>query len=385
MLHDAPSAQMNVQPPPLQLFEQVEPERHSKMQPAPAQLPEQCEPPSHFSQQLPPTHDVEHVAPDRQNTMQELSIQLGEHVPDSQSHESIEPLEPHARRPRGAERGCGCVARRTVASAAAVGSGRRGAYGPVVRAGGREQEKKESRGARGRLLAIHEVKSTPQSFNRAAEREAPRVDHDGRSRENWTVSFDLDTIAQRLAALAPDPSAASAPGLKRAAVAAVLRERNVGGEAELLFIRRAEHPSDPWSGHMAWPGGRHDPADSDLLSTAVRETREEVGIDLGAHATLLARLPDVHATARGVFLGLVIAPFVFSLKQDREVVKNHEVAETVWTPLGPLIRGEGRGTFPYVYQGQELELPCLRIGSRVVWGLTYQMLMSLGEALKREG
>jgi 8-oxo-dGTP pyrophosphatase MutT (NUDIX family) len=42
-------------------------------------------------------------------------------------------------------------------------------------------------------------------------------------------------------------------------------------EAELLLIRRAEHPSDPWSGHMALPGGRNDPQDTSLYETVVRE------------------------------------------------------------------------------------------------------------------
>ncbi|MGB5283894.1 MAG: NUDIX domain-containing protein, partial [Polyangiales bacterium] len=69
---------------------------------------------------------------------------------------------------------------------------------------------------------------------------------------------------------------------KWAAVAMLLREGASG--PEVFFIRRAEHPRDPWSGHMAFPGGRRDAGDATLLDTAMRETREEVGVDLSREA-----------------------------------------------------------------------------------------------------
>ena len=97
-------------------------------------------------------------------------------------------------------------------------------------------------------------------------------------------SLDLPTIAARLRGLPPRPREAAEGA--RASVAAILRE---GPErrAELLLIRRAEHPRDPWSGHMAFPGGRRDEGDRDLLHTAVREGREEVARIVGAYRKLL--------------------------------------------------------------------------------------------------
>jgi 8-oxo-dGTP pyrophosphatase MutT (NUDIX family) len=184
------------------------------------------------------------------------------------------------------------------------------------------------------------------------------------------------------ARLAPLRAGAHAPVAGRhAAVAAILREGAAG--AEVLLIRRAERAGDPWSGHMAFPGGRRDESDRDPYDTAVRETREEVGIDLGADGTLLGRLADVDAYARTRRTGLVVTPFVFALA--REVVLTPdpiEVAETVWVPLSPLAGGEGAGMVPYEVEGHTVDLPCWRVDGRVVWGLTHRMLGMLFEALE---
>jgi 8-oxo-dGTP pyrophosphatase MutT (NUDIX family) len=184
-------------------------------------------------------------------------------------------------------------------------------------------------------------------------------------------SYALAAVVAKLATYtsaldSPEPGA-------RAAVAAILRD-GTDGEAEVLLVRRAEHPSDPWSGHMALPGGRKDATDASLLETALRETREEVGIDLKTHGRLLARLPDHPAIARGRRVGLVIAPFVFALDHEQPIALSDEIAEALWTPLGPLARGEGRGTFPYTIDDTIIELPFLDVQGRRVWGLTYQML-----------
>lgn len=132
---------------------------------------------------------------------------------------------------------------------------------------------------------------------------------------------------------------------------------------------------------MAFPGGRREPGDESLFAAAARETLEEVGIDINAHGALIARLPDIQAVARGKRVGMVIAPFVVALRADVPLTPNEEVAEALWTPLGPLARGETAAPYPYVHEGLNLTLPSLRVGERVVWGLTYQMLSALFEAL----
>ena len=163
---------------------------------------------------------------------------------------------------------------------------------------------------------------------------------------------------------------------KRASVAAIFRQSDAG--PEVLLIRRAERVRDPWSGQMAFPGGRQSPTDADSLDTAIRETREEIGLDLRDHATLLGRLDDVHAIARGVRVGLVISVFVFELHgAPATSLDAVEVAEVVWAKVLPMSRGELDTKYPYVYEGQPIGLPAFRVGEHIVWGLTFKMLTEL--------
>ncbi len=160
-----------------------------------------------------------------------------------------------------------------------------------------------------------------------------------------------------------------------AAVAIAVREGTEG--PEVFMIKRAEHADDPWSGHMAFPGGRQDDKDADLIATVRREALEEVGLCLDKDADPLGRLDDLQAVARGARLGMVIRPFVFELHRGVDIIKhNYEVAETIWAPLGPMARGEVDAMRPYSFQGRELALPAYDIDGRVVWGLTYHMLRS---------
>jgi 8-oxo-dGTP pyrophosphatase MutT (NUDIX family) len=185
---------------------------------------------------------------------------------------------------------------------------------------------------------------------------------------------DLAAIRARLAAeVARDVNADA-----RAAVAAVLRPGDAG--AEVLLIRRAEIDGDPWSGQMAFPGGRRDPDDADLVATAIRETREELGLDLGAHGALLGRLDDTptHRT------GLVVSPFVFELRGAHDLAPSpREVAEVIWQPLGPLARGEFDTTYHWEEEGRRWAFPAYDLSGRVVWGLTYRMLQILFELLRK--
>ena len=190
-----------------------------------------------------------------------------------------------------------------------------------------------------------------------------------------------DELARGLGGREPLRVGIDAP---RAAVALVLRDAGPAG-IELLFIRRAEHEKDPWSGHMGFPGGRAEPGDAGLEATAVRETLEETGLDLAGDGERLGALDEVKALARGRPVDLVIAPFVFRLRRRLDGTPSHEVVSLHWLPLGRLLAPETRSTLQYQYEETLLDLPCLRIDGLVIWGLTYRMFENLRVALSAAG
>jgi 8-oxo-dGTP pyrophosphatase MutT (NUDIX family) len=184
----------------------------------------------------------------------------------------------------------------------------------------------------------------------------------------------------RAALVSRPPQRVTEPVTARAAVAVVLRERS--GAIEILFIRRAEHPADPWSGQMAFPGGRAEPGDADLRATALRETREEVGFDLALEAEDLGALDEVRAVARMRPLDLAISPFVFRLCGEAAPALSAEVRSVHWLPLDDLLGPSRRSTMDYQHQGDTLQFPCLRVEELVIWGLTYRMFMSFQERFR---
>jgi len=163
--------------------------------------------------------------------------------------------------------------------------------------------------------------------------------------------------------------------LKVASVAAVVRQGR--RDVELLFIHRAEDPNDPWSGHMAFPGGRVDSDDRHSRAAAERETLEEIGLDLTADGRLLGRLSDVAAVGRGRPMSLVIVPYVYSIDQRPALRPNYEVAAVVWVPLEFLLDRSNRSTIPWRHGDLDLRLPCYRFGEHVIWGLTFGMVDEL--------
>lgn len=177
--------------------------------------------------------------------------------------------------------------------------------------------------------------------------------------------------------------------LKEAAVALVLRElpAEPAADIELLMIRRAEHPGDPWSGHMALPGGRRDPTDSSLVHTALRETYEEVGLPLERIGTLIGCLPRLPAVARGRPVEMTIQPFIFQLTGSATPRVNHEVAEVLWVSLEQLRSGSADTFIDVPLRGPTApltKLPAWSIGDRIVWGLTHRMISTFLELLTHD-
>lgn len=168
-----------------------------------------------------------------------------------------------------------------------------------------------------------------------------------------------------------DPDVAPLPPPARAAVAVVLRETE---ELELLLIHRALSERDPWSGHMALPGGRFSPADDSLVSTAIRETAEETGLILDARDRLLGSLDPLSPSTRRL-PPLVIAPFVFAVEEGVTVVPDpREVQAALWVPLAHLQDPSTRRMVDIPLPEGPIPFPAFQVGEHVVWGLTYRIL-----------
>jgi 8-oxo-dGTP pyrophosphatase MutT (NUDIX family) len=181
------------------------------------------------------------------------------------------------------------------------------------------------------------------------------------------------------AALASPTSRVADVG-RRAAVALVLRDAAPG--IELLFIRRAEDPRDPWSGQIAFPGGRAEPGDDHLQATAVRETLEETCLDLASAGEYLGALDEVQAMARMQRVDLAIAPFVYRLTRGVDASATHEVGSVHWLLLGGLLDERAQSTTEHGPDGASLRFPCLRVDGLVIWGLTYRILGDFTERLR---
>lgn len=173
----------------------------------------------------------------------------------------------------------------------------------------------------------------------------------------------------------------SSRGLKEAAVALILRE--AGEQLELLLIKRAISERDHWSGHLALPGGRRQAEDANLLMTAMRETREEVGLDLTAGGRTLGRLESVWprsplAPQLTVTPYIFVAPAIYHSPSREEAAPalqlNSEVAAAFWLPLS-FLRETGRSAFfEMMLEGETQRWPAYPSREGLIWGLTERIL-----------
>lgn len=190
-----------------------------------------------------------------------------------------------------------------------------------------------------------------------------------------SVSAPLDPRIDRLrrALLRREPlRARAADDVPRAGVALLVRPSVA--DLEVLLIRRAVREGDPWSGHMAFPGGRAQPGDPDLAHTAARETHEEVGIDPRTAGRWLGALDDL-APASGV-RQIVVQPHVFAVAGDALPVPDpREVEAALWIPVAELAHPAAATEYLHVLEGgARMRLPALGTRGQVIWGMTHRML-----------
>ena len=166
--------------------------------------------------------------------------------------------------------------------------------------------------------------------------------------------------------------------LLEAAVAIILRE-GVNG-TEFLLMQRAYHPNDPWSGQMGFPGGKLEGSDTSKIETAIRETYEEVGIEL-TDADYLGQLNDIYGMRANQQLNVHVACFVFKVDRPITPKGNHEVADLVWLPMSYL--DDPQNAFEYYHpMDQSLLMPAVLINQakeQILWGLSLRMLIMFYE------
>lgn len=161
-----------------------------------------------------------------------------------------------------------------------------------------------------------------------------------------------------------------------AAVAVLLHDgAEGGGGLEALFIHRAERAGDTWSGQIAFPGGRRERTDADLRATAVRETREEIGVDLTA-AEPLGVLDDMYPRTP-VLPPVVVRPFVFGLAARPAMTLSAEVQDAFWVPLRALTAPGVQQEVTIHHRDASRTLPAYVVGNHTIWGMTERILANL--------
>ncbi len=185
--------------------------------------------------------------------------------------------------------------------------------------------------------------------------------------------LNLTSIANHLTKHKPKLLPASQRG--HAAVAMILRERAIS--PEVLFIIRAEHDQDPWSGNIGFPGGRLNSTEESPRQASERETLEELDLDLG-QCQYLGRLNDLY----GATLPVLVSCFVYQLQEPASLQPNHEVAATFWYPLAKLLESERQQHRTFFYHGEERTHPVVELlapDQPLLWGITYRLIRNFFE------
>ncbi len=163
----------------------------------------------------------------------------------------------------------------------------------------------------------------------------------------------------------------------RASVAIVIRDGEHGDE--ILLTLRAAREGDPWSGHISLPGGRAEPGE-DAVSTAIRETREELGLDLAGRS--IGRLGAHLTFEHGSWAGMAIDPVIFRFRAVVPPLElNWEVDEAFWVPIRELRSGKLDTIRPWRLLGRDWQMPAWDWEGHIIWGLTYSMLQEFLEDL----
>lgn len=165
-----------------------------------------------------------------------------------------------------------------------------------------------------------------------------------------------------------------------AAVALILRGTG-GDDLELLFIKRAARADDPWSGQIAFPGGRHEDSDESLEDTAVRETREEVGLELRRHGTIIGALDEVRPRTP-TLPPVIVRPYVATIDAEATIASLDEIAGFFWAPLDAILDPAATRPTEITVRGVRSMRPAIHFAGNVIWGMTERIIRLFEEAIR---
>jgi 8-oxo-dGTP pyrophosphatase MutT (NUDIX family) len=192
-----------------------------------------------------------------------------------------------------------------------------------------------------------------------------------------------DAIIGRLAAAAGrirgdhelNPDLLPEGALVPAAVLVPIVDRPQG--MTILLTQRTDHLSDH-AGQISFPGGRIEPQDRHPEAAALREAREEVGLE-AARVALVGRL-DVYVTRTGFrvvpVVGIVDPRFTLCLDP-------FEVADAFEVPLAFVVDPTNHGRHSRHFAGSQRQFYALAYRNRYIWGATAGMLVNLAQVLGR--
>jgi 8-oxo-dGTP pyrophosphatase MutT (NUDIX family) len=146
---------------------------------------------------------------------------------------------------------------------------------------------------------------------------------------------------------------------------------------EILFIKRTKRESDKFSGHMAFPGGVKEVFDEDILSTAIRETSEEVGLDIKKNCNFIGRFSDykpVNPNANQ----FIVSPFIFFLNEPEITLKKNvdEVEDFVWIPIQVLLELSTKSSRVTKKYNKTYKDNVFEYKGYTIWGMTGKILSS---------
>lgn len=194
-------------------------------------------------------------------------------------------------------------------------------------------------------------------------------DHDDMDNYSQTIA----EIVRHYGQLTPSESPGEEDRMARRLAAVALVIRNNGGDPELLIIERAINVNDPWSGHLALPGGRIESSDADLIDTVIRETREEVSLDLDRTSSIIGQLTPLRPVSPRL-PPITVSPFIALAPEQTDIALSPEVARAFWTSLR-VLKSDGRcSSFSMMVGSAKHTWPAYNSDRGPIWGITERII-----------